>query len=118
MDKIRAGDLQNLTNKLLIDNGLPAFDVWKTYLNLLFKNAPEIKLNLDGADYIYYTREELDFLSEMVVYLTSTPNIYIELYAWWLTVYTMIMSTTSDISDYITKQISPFVEHFNVVRPR
>lgn len=47
------------------------------------------------------------------------PDIYVELYMWWVTVYAMIINTTSDAVDYISRNLAYYGSGVsNVARSR
>lgn len=115
--KIKASELQNLTDLLMKQNDLKPKEVWITYLNMLFEGVENVTLDLDGKDFLYYLPNELEYVTSIVVYLSEMPGVFVELYAWYQTVYSMIMSTTSEIVEYIYKESSPFKKN-SVLRSR
>lgn len=114
---IKASELQNLTDYLMRENDLIPKEVWKTYFNLLFDDIENVTLDLDGKDLIRYLPDELEYITSIVVYLSQQPGVFVELYAWYQTVYSMIMSTTTKISEFIFKESSPF-KKYSILRSR
>lgn len=82
--------------------------MWRRYITLLFQSVPNVTLDLDGGDLLYIPVDELLYLPQIAVYLESVPDVVLELYMWWVTVFAMIFSTTTDITDYIQKEMAPF----------
>ncbi|KAK9728009.1 Peptidase family M13 [Popillia japonica] len=114
---IKASDLQNLTDFLMKENDLKAKEIWKTYFNMLFQDIENVTLDLDGKDLIHYLPDDLDYINNIVVYLAKRRSIYLELYAWYHTVYSMIISTTTEITEYIYKESAPF-RKYSTLRSR
>ncbi|KAI4463570.1 zinc metalloprotease family m13 neprilysin-related [Holotrichia oblita] len=114
---IKASELQNLTDFLMKENNLKPKEVWKTYFNMLFQDIENVTLDLDGKDLIRYLPNDLDYINSIVVYLAKKRSIYLELYAWYHTVYSMIVSTTTEISEYIYKESAPFKKN-SILRSR
>lgn len=93
--------LQTETNNFLGDTHP---DIWAAYFKDLFAGTnvtiyPEI-------DLLYTTELEIQYLLRILRYVFGTPDIYIELYMWWVTVYAMIINTSSDVVDYITRNLA------------
>ncbi|KAI4463568.1 zinc metalloprotease family m13 neprilysin-related [Holotrichia oblita] len=114
---IKASELQNLTDFLMKENNLKPKEIWKTYFNMLFQDIENVTLDLDGKDLIRYLPNDLDYINSIVVYLAKKRSIYLELYAWYHTVYSMIVSTTTEISEYIYKESAPFKKN-SILRSR
>lgn len=116
--KIKVSELQNLTDFLFKENGFTSTkDTWKRYLNLLFEDVEGVTLDLDGEDYLHFLPNDLEYITTIVLYLSKMPGVFIELYSWYQTIYSMILSTTSEIADYIYKESAPF-RKYTVLRSR
>lgn len=115
--KLSLQDLQLATDEHFKKNGETPREIWRPYLMLMFKGIPNVTLDLDGNDYIYTTEEDLAFLHKMALVISQTPDVLIELYAWWITVQSMIMSTTSEMISYIVNETSQS-KSYSVVRLR
>lgn len=109
--------LQNITDEYLISQNEKPVLVWNQYLTYLFEDI-NVTLLLDGTDELYIDIDELPYLPRIIYYLLKTPDAYLELYMWWLTIYAMIMNTTSEIGEYIAKEAEPFTSNGDVVRSR
>ncbi|KAG5890093.1 hypothetical protein JTB14_003656 [Gonioctena quinquepunctata] len=96
-------ELQTQTDELLPN---PEPDIWLKYFNFLFSGT---NVTMDPKkDLLYVTEMDLRFLKRMLKYVRATPDINLELYMWWATVYAMIINTSSDVMEYIGKQLSSF----------
>ncbi|XP_022902040.2 neprilysin [Onthophagus taurus] len=106
--KMKISELQNLTTTYLKRNNLDlphTRNIWENYIKLLYKDLPEIKLDLNGNDLIHFLPSELDYLINVVLFLTESPGVAIELYAWYQAVYSMIINTTTEIVNFIYNQV-------------
>lgn len=110
-------ELQNITDEYLITHNEKPVPVWNQYLSYLFEDV-NISLALDGTDRLFIDVDELPYLPRIIYYLLKTPDAYLELYMWWLTIYAMIMNTTTEIAEYISKEAEPFASNGNVIRSR
>lgn len=82
----------------------PAF--LTTYLSYLFNNT---NITIDTkSDLLFVTKLDVLFMKMIIDYLSELPDVNIELYMWWSSVYAMIFNTSSDIAEYITKQLNLF----------
>ncbi|CAH0560910.1 unnamed protein product [Brassicogethes aeneus] len=89
---------------------------YSIYLTYIFKNSG---VTLDpNTDLIYFYEREEKFIPIMLAYVLDMPEVVIELYLWWITVYSMIMNTSSEIITYISRQVLPFYGEGEVVRTR
>lgn len=59
-------------------------------------------------DLLYVTDLDIDYLQQILPFLLSSPAINLELYMWWNTIYAMVMSTSTAIADFISKQLDLF----------
>lgn len=109
--------LQNITDDFLIAHNEKPVLVWNTYLSYLYKDI-NVSLALDGSDQLFIDVDELPYLPKIVYYLLKTPDAYLELYMWWLTIYAMIMNTTTEIAEYISKEAEPFASTGDIIRSR
>lgn len=82
----------------------PAF--LTTYFSYLFNNT---NITIDTkSDLLFVTKLDVLFMKMIIDYLSELPDVNIELYMWWSSVYAMIFNTSSDIAEYITKQLTLF----------
>lgn len=86
-------------------------------MNYLYDGI-NVSLNLDGSYILMADEDEVSYLSDIVYLLLQTPDAYLELYMWWVTVYAMIINTSSDIVDYISKQSESIHSYSQVIRSR
>ncbi|KRT81252.1 Peptidase, partial [Oryctes borbonicus] len=114
---IKASELQNETDFIMKENGFTPTPVWKAYFTMLFKDVENVTLDLDNKDLIRYLPQDLEYIKNIVVYLSQSRGVEIELYAWYQTVYSMIISTTTEITEYIFKESSPF-KKYSTLRSR
>lgn len=56
-------------------------------------------------DLLYVTDLDLLYLKKFLQMIETIPAINVELYMWWTTVYAMIINTSTDVVDYVIKQI-------------
>lgn len=107
---MKVDGLQNVTDQFLKHNGETPTLLWRRYLTMLFEGIPNVTLDLDKKDYIYIPVEEMAYFPEIAFYLTKVPDLVLELYMWWVTVYAMILSTTSEMTEFIAKESVPFTQ--------
>ncbi|XP_050300077.1 neprilysin isoform X2 [Anthonomus grandis grandis] len=88
--------LQELTDNN-VEKLMP--DFWINYISLIFEGT-NVTIN-ESSDYLFITDVELGYIWGVLNYVSSLPREHIELYMWWSTVYAMILSTTSEVSEYI-----------------
>ncbi|CAH1963552.1 unnamed protein product [Acanthoscelides obtectus] len=78
-------------------------DFWENYFQQLFA---ETNVTIDPTkDRLYVTQTDVAYLKSVLKYTYDTPDSHLELYMWWTTVYAMIISTSSEVAEYINKQI-------------
>ncbi|XP_018561401.1 endothelin-converting enzyme homolog [Anoplophora glabripennis] len=106
--------LQKETDNFL---GKPNPDFWANYFKDLFAGT---NVTIQPETDVLYTSElEIQYLLRIVKYVLATPEIYIELYMWWVTVYAMIINTTSDVVEYINKHLAYYSNGVtNIARSR
>ncbi|GLV35324.1 Neprilysin 5 [Carabus blaptoides fortunei] len=101
-------DLQNATNKMLKSLGHKPINVWRPYLTNVFAGT-NVTLDLDKTDLLYVEPDQLQYLFMIVGFLASMPDIVVELFVWWMTVKSLIMNTTSEVTELYDKLFSPFL---------
>lgn len=107
---------QTKLNDYLKDNSKVEYpEIWEKYLTELFEDT-NVTIDFD-KDILYLTENDENYLPKILTYVLTTSDIYLELYMWWVTVFAMIINTTSDVVDFITKQTAPFYG-MNVLRSR
>ncbi|KAH0999502.1 hypothetical protein HUJ04_005277, partial [Dendroctonus ponderosae] len=95
--------LQNLTDSNVRK---PMPDFWINYISSLFETT---NVTIDPhSDAFLITETELGYLWNVLDYVSSEPQMHIELYMWWSAVYAMIINTSSDLTSYIVKQTAIF----------
>ncbi|XP_074037560.1 endothelin-converting enzyme homolog [Leptinotarsa decemlineata] len=99
--------LQSQTDDYL-STSLPNF--WPKYIKYLFSGS-HIKIRSKNLS-VYTTTGDFEYLNLVLEYLSTTPDINIELYMWWVTVEKMILSTSSDIIYYVTKETNDSYETY------
>nr|XP_023023032.1 neprilysin-4-like [Leptinotarsa decemlineata] len=99
--------LQSQTDDYL-STSLPNF--WPKYIKYLFSGS-HIKIRPKNVS-VYTTTGDFEYLNLVLEYLSTTPDINIELYMWWVTVEKMILSTSSDIIYYVTKETNDSYETY------
>ncbi|XP_060530222.1 endothelin-converting enzyme homolog [Cylas formicarius] len=102
-------ETKNMTFRQLQEftaNNVPNLDpmFWVTYVDAIFENT-NVTIEPD-VDLLYVTETELTYLYKILEYVTSLPEKHLEIYLWWSTVYAMVINTSADVVDYITKQMS------------
>lgn len=110
-------EIQNATDQFLISKDEKTFPMWNKYLTYLYDGINN-SLNFDGSDTLMVDSDELTYLTHIVYLLLKTPDAYLELYMWWVTVYAMIINTSSDIVEYISKQGETVHSYSQVIRSR
>lgn len=91
-----------------MENGEKPFPVWQKYFSYLYEGIDGTS-NMDGTSIVLVDQSELRYLPRIVYYLLKLPDEYLELYMWWVTLYAMIINTTSEMVEYISKQTAPFI---------
>lgn len=84
---------QNESDKLIAPKTLP---IWRQYLLLLFENVPNITLDL-AKEQILTSKADIQYIENVVEYLTTLSSEDVEMYVWWTITEEMILHTTSDI---------------------
>ncbi|KAK5643359.1 hypothetical protein RI129_007204 [Pyrocoelia pectoralis] len=107
--KFKIDELQSLSDDYVGKNNLSSKVSWRRYVTVMFDNVANVTLDLNSTDYIYVPLEEVNYLPELAAYVSSIPDIYLELYMWWITTYTMILSTTTEMADLVARESEPFV---------
>lgn len=104
-------------NKMLINNINKEYpQIWQKYLGYIFEG---VNVNLDfDKDLFYLGDADSNYLPKILSYVLTTSDIYLELYMWWVTVFAMIINTSSDVVEYILKQTAPFYTGTAVLRSR
>ncbi|CAG9762242.1 unnamed protein product [Ceutorhynchus assimilis] len=97
--KLTFKQLQDFTDNN-VDFPLPNF--WLNYISSIFANT-NVTINAD-TDLFLITDTELEYLWNVLEYVSSQPPAHIELYMWWAAVYAMIINTSSDVTDYVITQ--------------
>lgn len=107
---------QKKTNDFLSKSAITYPDIWEKYITNLFQG---VNVTVDtNKDELYIPQLEEEYLMRILDFLLHTPEIELELYMWWITVYAMIINTTSDIIDFVTKQTAVFYGTSDVIRSR
>lgn len=109
-------ELQNLTDDYMVENGEQPLPVWNKYLSHLCQDL-NTTFHLDGTDRVIIDQNELWYLPKIIYYLLKLPDEHLELYMWWAAIYAMIINTTSEMVEYISKQTTPFASG-DVIRSR
>lgn len=107
--KFQIDELQRLSDAYVAKNNLSSKVSWRRYLTLMFENVANVTLELNSKDHIYVPLEEVNYLPEVAAYLSSVSDLYLELYMWWITTYSMILSTTTEMADLVQKESEPFL---------
>lgn len=100
--KLTVKELQDKTDEYMKKHNETKRDVWKVYLDKMFKDIPNVTLDYEG-DFLYAYGREIDYLNDLISLLYKTPDVYLELYTWWIAVQAMILNTTPEMSEYISK---------------
>ncbi|RZB39536.1 neprilysin-like, partial [Asbolus verrucosus] len=110
-------EYQTKTNELLINNLNKDYpEIWQKYISYLFDGV-NVTINFD-KDVFYLGDSDDSYLPKIIGYVLTTSDIYLELYMWWVTVFAMIINTSSDVVEYILKQTAPFYTGSAVLRSR
>ncbi|KAJ3659201.1 hypothetical protein Zmor_010902 [Zophobas morio] len=108
---------QNKISEILNDNTKKTYpQIWEKYITYLFEGV-NVTIDFD-KDLLYLAEMDEDYLPKVISYIMTTSDVYVELYMWWVTVFAMILNTSSDIAEYILKQTAPFYVGSNVLRSR
>ncbi|CAG9861144.1 unnamed protein product [Phyllotreta striolata] len=87
------------------------------YFNELF-NRTNVTINPD-SDLVYVTDADVTYLKTVVNYLSETPDVEVELYTWWTSVYAMIFSTSDNFTEHIKKELNSYArDQEKIVRSR
>lgn len=106
--KLKINEIQNLSDSFVSSLNITSKVSWRRYMTKLFDGVPNVTLDLDNLDYIYVPIDELSYIPEFAAYISSIPDVFIELYMWWVTVYTMVLSTTVEVADLIDRESEVF----------
>lgn len=106
-------ELQNLTDEYLLQNGEKPLPIWINYFTFLYEGVNST-LIFDGTETVFIDRNELWYLPKIVYYLLKLPDEYLELYMWWVTLYAMMINTTTEMVEYIAKQTAPFTSNTEI----
>ncbi|XP_044254870.1 endothelin-converting enzyme homolog isoform X2 [Tribolium madens] len=110
-------ELQAKINKILLNNVNKEYpQILEKYLDNLFTGT-NVTIDFD-KDLLFVGQNDVDYLPKILSYVLSTSDIYLELYMWWVTVFAMIINTSSEIVEYIVKQTAPFYTGTAVLRSR
>lgn len=95
----------------MLQNGeKPIPGVWRNYFAYLYEGVNS-SFSFDGTEVVLVDQNELWYLPKIIYYLLKLPDEHIELYMWWATLYAMIINTTSEMIEYISKQTAPFISN-------
>ncbi|KAL3265444.1 hypothetical protein HHI36_009647 [Cryptolaemus montrouzieri] len=78
-------------------------DFLQKYIGRIFENIENVTIDFN-EDIMYIQDGEKPYIFHIMSFLLDTSDIYIELYMWWSTVLSMIINTTTDVVEYITKE--------------
>ncbi|XP_045479994.1 neprilysin-like isoform X2 [Harmonia axyridis] len=78
-------------------------DFLKVYVGEIFRDIENVTIDFD-QDPLYLVEEEKWYLFHTMSYLLDTSDIYLELYLWWSVVFDMILNTTTDVIENISKE--------------
>ncbi|XP_015834804.2 neprilysin isoform X1 [Tribolium castaneum] len=110
-------DFQTRINEILrsdIKKDYP--QILEKYLGFLFTGT-NVTIDFDN-DFFLLSQNDVDYLPRILSYVLTSSDIYLELYMWWVTVFAMIINTSSEIVEYIVKQTAPFYTGTAVLRSR
>ncbi|KAK9870255.1 hypothetical protein WA026_006341 [Henosepilachna vigintioctopunctata] len=97
-------ELQSEIDQFTTDNiNQNKSDFLETYIELIFSDIVNVTIDFQ-QDKLHLTEEEKPYLFHIMTYLLSSSDIYIELYLWWSTVFSMIMNTTTEVIEFIVKE--------------
>lgn len=102
--KLSVSDLQKATDVYFKNSNTPTREIWKTYITRMFVGIPNVTLDLDNKDHVYSTEEDMEYLHKIAFILSKTPDVIVELYTWWIAVQSMIINTTTDMFQYISRE--------------
>ncbi|XP_072385785.1 endothelin-converting enzyme 1 isoform X1 [Diabrotica undecimpunctata] len=115
-DDIYSITVMDLDKEIIAILNKPQKSFLLPYFKYLF-NGTNVTVTLN--DSLYVTELDKVFLKTIMNYLADLSDIKIELYMWWMAAYAMIINTSEDISQYITKQLNSIEgDSADVVRPR
>ncbi|XP_018319992.1 endothelin-converting enzyme homolog isoform X2 [Agrilus planipennis] len=117
-ESFKVDELQKLTeNCVAADKRNLVKDVWRKYLTTLFDDVQNVTLDLDGNTLLYVSYLEMDYLCDIMSFITNTSDRALEYVYWWTIVDNMIGSTTSDIAESLWSLASEY-DNESVERPR
>lgn len=88
----RINDFQNATDRLIAPKSVP---IWKPYLKTIFDGIPELKYR--SNELIITSKGDLQYLQNIVEFISNTSKAELELYLWWSIVDELILHTISDV---------------------
>ncbi|KAJ8915864.1 hypothetical protein NQ315_015475 [Exocentrus adspersus] len=93
-------DIQSQTDIFLEER---ESNFWMSYFENLFTGT---NITIDPeTDLLYTTQLDVQYLLRILKYILESSKIHVELYMWWTIVYAMIINTSSDMVEYINKQL-------------
>ncbi|XP_017772968.1 PREDICTED: neprilysin-11 [Nicrophorus vespilloides] len=111
-------ELQKETDNFLVANNMNKMDIWKPYITSLFKEVKDVNFDFKN-DFVYISPSEMTYICNILLYISRTPKVILELYNWWIVVKSMIINTTSDVIAYINKEMSIYYQNYpEVIRSR
>lgn len=78
-------------------------DFLKKYIEEIFVDIANVTIDFE-QDPLYLIEEEKEYIFHAMTYLLDTSDIYLELYLWWTVVFDMILNTTTEVIEYISKE--------------
>lgn len=103
---LKAKEMQNATDAIFKSLKLPRKEIWAPFLKSMF-NGTNITLDLD-KDLIYVDPLHVKYLFMITGFVSAIPDVFIELWVWWMTVNAIIINTTKEIREFYHKQTAPF----------
>ena len=86
--------MQNATDRLIAPKTMP---IWEQYLTIMFTNITNVTYANISSELILTSKPDIDYLENVVDYVTQMNETDLELFIWWSIVEEMILHTTSDI---------------------
>lgn len=99
--------MQNATDNIFDTLKLPKKKIWEPFLIKLF-NGTNVTLSLKDKDLIYVDPLHVKYLFMITGFVSAIPDVFIELWVWWMTVNALIINTTKEIREFYDKQSEPF----------
>ncbi|XP_057672734.1 endothelin-converting enzyme 1 isoform X2 [Diorhabda carinulata] len=107
--------VETLQNEINLVLAKPQQNALLTYFKHLFNGT---NVTIISSDLLYVTDSDVKFLKLILKFLNETPSINVELYMWWVAVYSMIINTSGEIADYISKQLNTLFSDPPILRSR